>query len=648
MKKITLLLLLSSTLLIAQKEKSSKMGQTTLEELKMTIYDKDSIASAVVLYEHANLYLDKKNNYKTRTDYYRRIKILNKSSFNFANIELNLSKNTTATNIKAITYNLNKEGTIIKDSLIKKDIFTIKESDNSTVKRFTLPNIKEGSVIEYKYSKLTSSLTIPDWYFQSSIPTIKSEYDAAILGNYQYNIRIIGYLKLDKDESSSKINCIEIPGIGMGACAIFSYGMYNVPAFKEEDYMLSKKNYISRVSFDLKSYTNVKGHKKNYATTWEKADRSLKRYFFNNQTTKKNFFKTRIPEKILNTENNTERAKGVYNFIKDFYSWNGKNWANNEPKIKEAYNNKSGGAAEINLSLYNSLKAAEIDVNLIVLSTRNNGIPTKLYPIIFEYNYVVVKANINGKEYYLDATDKFSAFGQLPIRTLNGEARIIDSNNENSWIILKPIFNTSNSIRAELTLNKEAHFTGNLTINRTGYYASNQRKIISSKNEEEYLEVFENDYTNIEVEEYSNNNLDSLEKPLIENFKINISLSDGLTNKTRINPFFFLRTKENPFKLKKRNYPINYGYTRKNNYSLKLKIPENYKITQLPKDITFSLPNKGGRYILKTTANGNIITVFILSSINKKEFSVKEYHYLKEFYKQIIISENGYIILEKK
>jgi hypothetical protein len=62
LKKKTALLIsiiLFSTILFAQKNKSSKMGQTTLEELKMTVYAKDSSASAVVLYAHTNRYPDK-------------------------------------------------------------------------------------------------------------------------------------------------------------------------------------------------------------------------------------------------------------------------------------------------------------------------------------------------------------------------------------------------------------------------------------------------------------------------------------------------------------------------------------------------------------------------------------------------------------
>ena len=77
-KKLLLLLLLLSITLFSQKIKSSKMGQTTLDELEMTVYDKDSAASAVVLYEHGNTYILPSTVHDFRKDYYIRIKVLNK------------------------------------------------------------------------------------------------------------------------------------------------------------------------------------------------------------------------------------------------------------------------------------------------------------------------------------------------------------------------------------------------------------------------------------------------------------------------------------------------------------------------------------------------------------------------------------------
>ena len=233
----------------------------------MTIYDKDSTATAVVLYEHANRYPDRENDEIPRTDYYFRIKILNKASFDLANISINLYKKQKIEDISAVTYKLNENGTVNTTYLSDKNIFTIKERDTWSVKKFTLHNIKEGSVIEYKYSIISPYLSINDLYFQSNIPKIKSEFDASILGNYEYNTRVIGYLPLNKDKPSIDKRSVIIDSVGEGACAIYSYGMNNIPAFKEEDYMLSKKNYISRISFDLNSSTSYNGVVTDLTTT---------------------------------------------------------------------------------------------------------------------------------------------------------------------------------------------------------------------------------------------------------------------------------------------------------------------------------------------------------------------------------------------
>lgn len=648
MKKLLLLIpLFLTSILYSQQDKSSKMGQTSLDELQMTMYDKDSTAVAVVLYEHANIYLDNKNDYNTRTDFYYRIKILDQTAFEQANIVINTYKKERIEDLKAITYNLSDIGSTQKTYLSDDKIFKVEESEDWTAHKFTFPNIKIGSVLEYSYSKLSPYSGIDDWYFQSDIPKIKSEFDAAILGNYQYNVRIIGFLGLDKDEGSILKKCIYIDGIGEGACAIYSYGMNDVPAFKEEDFMLSKKNYLSYLSFDLKSYTSPRGITKKYTTTWKEADKKLKDIFFNNQTSKKGFFRRRIPENILAIENELEKAKSIYNFIQNHFSWNKKYWNSNDEKVKDAFEDKSGSAGEINLSLFNALESADIDAELVILSTRNHGIPTTLYPIIFDFNYVIIRVTINDKEYYLDATDKFLPFGQVPERTLNGKARVINFKEESNWVVIKPITKSSINRSASLTLNENGNFVGNLMTRRIGYAAQNQREKLNNLGNDGYIEEYESNNPSTEVDSYEVNFKDDLDKPLQEIFEVTIFMNEELTQKSRINPFFFNRLKENPFKLKERNYPVDFGFAKNNNFALNLEIPDSYKVTQLPKDIAIALPNKGGTFVLKTVNKGNAINIFTRFSLNKKSYSSEEYFALKEFFKQIVIAESSYIIIEK-
>ena len=54
-------------------------------------------------------------------------------------------------------------------SLDKNDIFSEQEDKNHVLKKFTLPAVQEGSIIEYTYT-ITSPYTfnMPSWQFQST------------------------------------------------------------------------------------------------------------------------------------------------------------------------------------------------------------------------------------------------------------------------------------------------------------------------------------------------------------------------------------------------------------------------------------------------------------------------------------------------
>ena len=652
MKKIPLLLfLLVSISIFSQKNKSTKLGLTSLDELKMTVYEKDSTANAVVLYEHGNYYTDVQKDHKLRTDFYFRIKILNKNAFDLATISIITFKEEKIENIRAKTYNLTNIGTMEIDNLQEKDIFKKELNENFTKTSFTLPNIKEGSIIEYTYSVFSHYLQIDDWKFQSEIPKIKSEFDAALLGNYKYNIRLVGFEKLDKDENSVKKNCVNVPGIGVGACLIVSYGMNHIPAFKEESYMTSKNNFESKLVFDLESSTNYRGEVKKYTTTWEAAEKSLKSNFLDNQTSKRGFFKRNIPQNILAIEKPLERAKKVYKYIQDYYSWNDKFWnSGSDIRVKEAYEKKSGSVADINLSLYNALNAAEITTYPVMLSTRANGLPTKLFPVTNDFNYFLVKVIIDDKEYFLDATNKFTAFGEVPERCLNGEARVLNFDDVGYWQEIEQINKTSSTTRIQLKINDENDFEGDVKIIRTGYSALDKRENLALLTKEQYLENLEGKNSFLLIDDYNHENLYDSDKTLVENFKVRLEndVIDSNTNKLRINPFVLGRRKQNPFKLKERNYPVDFGYPQTIKNFINITIPENYSVSKIPESIAIKLPNNGGSYLLKVNHEGQKINIYSKFSINKSVFSSIEYYYLKEFYKQIIEAESLFIEITEK
>mgnify|MGYP000319827991 CR=1 FL=1 len=646
-KRIFIVTFLVSILSFGQKQKSTNLGKTTLNELKLMVYEKDSTAHAVVLYEHGNFYVDPERDYNFTTDFYFRVKILKKKGYEKATIKIPVYGEKKVHDIKAITYNLSSTKGMVKTHLLKNEIYTKQIEKKWKEISFTLSDVNVGSVIEYKYSVTSPYSGIDNWNFQSEIPKLKSDFTAAILGNWQYNIRVVGYNKLDRDTLSIKKGCVYIDGVGEGACRILEYGMDAIPAFKEEDYMLNKRNYISKMVFDLKSYTNVKGQVTNYTKTWKTADKKLKYNFLDNQVSKKRYFRKNIlHDSILSVQDELEKAKKIHNFIKDHYSWNGNYWPSSKVKIKKAFEDKKGNVFDINLSLYNALQAANIESRLVLLATRDKGVPTKLYPIDSDFNYLVVKTVIDGKTYFLDAVDVNLPFGMIQFEALNGDGRVMDFKNGSFWEALTLSQKSNKNIRLSLKLSDDS-LSGNLLINRTGYLALNARTRLKGKSEEDILNDFETENPEIEAESVNVKNLRDYEKNLKEMYSIHIETDFKGRNKIRLNPFLINRATINPFKLNKRDYPVDFGYARTSLYLLSLTIPKNYKIVKLPENVGLSLPNNGGILILNVKQKENVISLYLKFTINKNSYSNTEYFYLKQFYQKLIDVQRTFIELEK-
>ena len=633
-----------SITIFSQKKRSTQLGKTTIEELNMKLYSKDTTAKAVVLYEHANYYINEQKNFKKTTDYYFRIKILKKEGFNKATVDIPIyNVGEEVSNIKAKTYNLDDSQNKVVSELSKEAIY-VKAGSVS----FALPNIKIGSVIEYQYSITTSYSSIRDWYFQSDIPKIKSDFTAAIVGNYKYNIRVIGNLKLTKDSATVKRNCVYLPIIGIAACLDISYGIDDVPAFNEEKFMLSKRNYISRLNFELKSYTKLNGMIKNYTRTWKAADKSIKNVLLDGQNSKSKYFKKNvIPKDVLLDKDELSKSKKIFNLIKNNFNWNGNFWPSRKMNVKKAYENKIGNVFDINLSLYNALKAAGVDCNIALLSTRSKGLITKLHPTDEEFNYLIVKALINNEIYYLDATDKMLPFGLVQFEALNGSVRVLDFKKGSFWDNIQESQKSaiSNKISLQLVGNQ---LKGKLTTTYSGYSALNRRREISGKSNEEILNDFESSHTMIASDYLKLTNLKELDNKLKESYTV--SIDDDIKTKglTLISPFFTKYFVDNPFKAEVRNYPVDFGYKRSYSYMLSLKLPKHYEVKKIPKNTSLSLPNKSGRIIFNVNEKDNVISLYLKATLNKKSFKYSEYSYIKEFFNQFIKIQESYVEIVRK
>jgi len=425
--------------------------------------------------------------------------------------------------------------------------------------------------------------------------------------------------------------------------------MKDIPAFiVEDDYTNSPKNYRSRIKFELAEIFYTDGSSKRYTKTWKDTDKRLK---YNKSIGKSanndKFFLKVLPPDLLKTENDLERAKKIFYHIRDHYTFNSeKKGIFDQIDVKKAYKEKLGNVSEINLGLINALQAADIDAKIFLSSTRENGFPTKLHPVMTDFNYLMAFVNIDGKEYLLDASEKNLPFNMVSYDALNSFGRVMDFDKGSYWYNFTPKISTFDRIKVISSLDDEGFLKGSVKQTSRGYFAKSKRDRFEAKGKQEYLNILTGDES-FELSDYKNQNLDQVEKDFIEEYNVDIEAADIVGNKIYLNPFIS-RYKKNPFTLNQRSYPVDFGYTFSEIYLEEISIPESLEVKSIPEKVVFSLPEKKGLFIANVTKQNDKIIIYTKISLLKTIYAPIDYEYLKGLFNEIIKFQNSFIILEKK
>ncbi len=126
--------------------------------------------------------------------------------------------------LKAVTYNL-ENGKVEKTELdIKTNVYKEKINKSWKVKKFTFPNVKEGSIIEFEYKKTSDFLqNVPPWEFQGAYPQLWSEYNFIAPSLISYAIIAHGYKAFDIKENGFNNNFSSVlkPRGGVLSISIF-------------------------------------------------------------------------------------------------------------------------------------------------------------------------------------------------------------------------------------------------------------------------------------------------------------------------------------------------------------------------------------------------------------------------------------------
>jgi hypothetical protein len=658
------LLVFSLSIAVGQKPKFKKVTQEELELKKSSI---DSLAKAEVLYSGCEVtfeYNQQKSRFEIVYRYQKRIKIFDGDFTDISDFSIRYYKGENNSNsekiskLEAYTFNLDGKK-ITKEKVSKKNIYDEESNKFYNVRKFAFPAIKDGSILEVKYTLRSHYIfNIDEFYFQENVPVQYSELNISTPEYFNYNSNAKGVIPLDvaskkgynsyrysytvdvgnrlspkMERRNEKVDFIENKS---------SYTATNVPAIKNEPFVYSMDNYRSSIGHEL-LYTNFpRSSIKYYTKTWDDIAELLNdSKNFGSQINAKYKQHNELIEQVSNMGPN-QKIETIYNSIRDQYTWNGYFAATTNDGIKDLIKSGTGNTAEINLLLVNLLQKAGINALPMVSRSRSSGFLNISNPTFSQLNYVMVAIENEGSYIYLDATDKNLTVNTIPRRALNLKGILINGKKGTEISMQNPNNGKENRI---YTLSiEDQNLKGVYQQTLGAYFAFSTRSIYDTETDlRESLNSEQRSFSNIMVENYSNKNEDIKVKSEI--------IATGFVQNVEDKIFIDLQICDdefiNPFKAEERNFAIFYNSTYTNVDMFKLKIPEGYKIESIPENLNIATPEKLITVRINFIELSGEVVMTKKTKLAQTIISPEYYHAVKMVYDQVEAKMKEKIVLAK-
>lgn len=652
---LSVLFIIGIQQLIAQKGLPA-FGKIDKSDLEMKDCDFDKGADAFTLIDRGNVYYDRGTSgitlFKTVFERRVRIKILKEKGLSYANVTIpyySHNNDEKMLKIDAYTYNIDETGNIKTTDVGKGSIYTKRINPNHSDLIIAFPEVKVGSVIEYRYRMERETWTdIKDWYFQGSIPVRYSEYEIKIPKICVFTEKHHVVEQMDtKDEVFEDVISVNNSAYNIQTLKK-TYTMHNLVGIRDEPYMGAAEDYMQRLEFQLSQLDWGNGDVVDLRTKWSDV--------IHNELVSVDYFGKQLEAEVPQAAGIVLQAQGlpdaeskiklIYNYVRRNLSWDGGESIYSFDGVNNALEKKNGNSGDINLLLINLLKKAGVKVSPILFSTRENGLVSTFYNSVRQFNVVMAYAQGNDKPYVLDATDKISGYKLIPASVVNTRGFLVEGEN-GKWL---DIIENKNKYKVMTALHGVIDAAGVMKgdgmVNCSGY-AKKERCKTWILDKEKFRKKYFGENNAVTIEDLTVNNVETDSLPLEQKIKFSTPLSSsGDYRYFTVNLFSDLE--KNPFIADERQTDVDFGFQQEyllfGNYT----IPEGYIFDALPEDISMLMPDNSIVFNRFLKAEDNLLNVRITVEFKSSFYPAANYPEFKEFYKKLLAKLNEQIVIKKK
>ena len=631
-----------------------KFGNPTKEELAMTTYDPDPEAAAVKLCGTQDVYYDiLKNNFVIVYEIKKRIKVLKPEGTDEANISIVYTNHEVVgkpqeeiTNIKATAYNL-ENGQVVKTKMKSEQVFDDRVDKDHKIKKFTIPQVKVGTVLEYEYKLLSEYYyTVKDWYAQSAIPTLYTSYTLTIPEWFLFNIEQTGWEHLDNHQKERDFK-FSIHGNLLPCNATeYTFSGQQLPAIHPDRFVWCLSDYATKVRTELSQVAVPGAYVKTFALTWDDVIKQVKDDSdFGGRLKRKNPLQQEVSEAGIRSQTDAqEKLLSTIGLLHSRMRWNNRyDLFGSDHALRDG----TGSNADMNFLLIQMLKDVGIEAFPVLLRKRDSGRLPQTHPTLQSFNTFIVGVPLTEeKVVYVDASSVNSYLNVLPSDLLVDAAYAMRENDAEKWVNLQEINKGRTSTFIEAVVAADGSVSG------TAKSSHNQNAALvfcedfkSAKDSATYVkDIAEKNH--IEIVKYQLQGHQGFQPEVIET---TVFTKEGENNNGRIylNPWLFPPMDESPFTDEERHLPVELPFVQTETIHVRLTLPEGYVIEEKPQNFALRMEDGGGMCRILCDTQDDVFSMQYTFTLNKLYFSPEDYVGLKSFF-DLVVQHLGEMLILKK
>lgn len=549
------------------------------EELKMTSEPKAPGAAAILLYRQVD-----RDDSASYENIYNRIKILTDAGREFGNLQLEYEKSyETISSIEART--IEPDGRIVNFSGTIYDKPVVEARQGKIMqKSLSLPDVKVGSIIEYRYRHRLRNGWIFDshWILSDELYTKFAKFSLVAYDRYVLRYSWPAGLPPGTNPPSQKYGKVHLE-------------TRDVPAFVTEDHMPPPNELKMRVDFMYVVSESMEMNPDKYWKTYGKREFKDIEHFVD----EKRAMARAVAEIVAPGDSSDVQLRKIYARVLGLRNTTFErkkteqeaDRANEKDAhdVEDVWKHGYGNATQLTWLLLGLVRAAGFQADAVLVSTRDKYLFNRKLMDETKLNSNLIQVLADGKTIFLDPGVPTTPFGVLPWWETAVYGLKLD-NNGGSWVSTPiPEANASQVQRtADLKLTRSGALEGKLTVTYTGLEALRRRTDERDEDDTERKEFLENEIkawvpSGIEINLLTQPNWSSADPAMTATFDLKVPGWAAVAGQRALLPAsLFSASERKTFQHGTRVHPIYFNFPHRTLDALSIELPTGWLAGNLP------------------------------------------------------------------